>query len=77
MMIEGDNFIDSVRMHSPQARTWRDYQCDLKLFTMIVENRALEEICPRHVDNFVNLQVSKGYKPSTVNRRLAAVLGWP
>jgi site-specific recombinase XerD len=73
MLVEVEGFIDWVRMRSPQARTWRDYKCDLSLFTIIVANRVIEEIRPRDIDDFVNLQVSKGYRPSTVNRRLAAV----
>ena len=73
MLVEVEGFIDWVRTRSPQARTWRDYKCDLGLFTVIVEDRAIEEIRPRDVDDFVNLQVGKGYKPSTVNCRLAAV----
>jgi site-specific recombinase XerD len=38
-----------------------------------MDHRTVEEIRPRDLDNFVNLQVIKGYKPSTINRRLAAV----
>jgi len=28
---EVQRFINWVRMRSPQARTWRDYKCDLEL----------------------------------------------
>lgn len=68
-----EQFIHWVRMRSPQARTWRDYQCDLALFMNVMGKRGAEEIHKQDVDEFVKFQVSKGYKPSTVNRRLAAV----
>lgn len=73
MLIEIERFIVWVQMRSPQARIWRDYKCDLGLFMQVMGNRTIEEIRPRDVDNFVSFQASKGYKPSTVNRRLAAV----
>jgi site-specific recombinase XerD len=73
---EAERFIHWVRMRSPEARTWRDYRCDLDLFMHMMGTRDIEEIRPRDIDDFVNFQVSKGYKPSTVNRRLAAIASW-
>ncbi len=73
MQSEVEQFINWVRMRSPQARTWRDYKCDLDLFMKVMGAKGIEEIRPRDIDEFVNVQVGKGYKPSTVNRRLAAV----
>jgi integrase/recombinase XerC len=73
MMVEVEKFIDWVRMRSPQARTWRDYKSDLGLFRSVVEKQKVEEIQPKDLDHFVLFQVDKGYKPTTINRRLAAV----
>ena len=73
MFSEIERFIDWVQMRSPQARTWRDYKCDLGLFMKVAGSPPIEEIRPRTLDEFVRFQISKGYKPSTVNRRLAAV----
>jgi site-specific recombinase XerD len=73
MKTEIEQFIQWVRLRSPQARTWRDYQCDLALFISVLGERRAEEIGTRDVDEFVKFQVAKGYKPATVNRRLAAV----
>ena len=73
MQAEIERFVHWVRMRSPEARTWRDYQCDLGLFNSLMQDRTVEEIRIRDLDDFVNHQVGKGYKPSTVNRRLAAV----
>ena len=73
MQSEVEQFINWVCIRSPQARTWRDYKCDLDLFVKVMGAKSSEEIRPRDLDEFVNVQVGKGYKPSTVNRRLAAV----
>jgi site-specific recombinase XerD len=73
MQAEIQQFIHWARMRSPQARTWRDYKCDLELFMKILGSKNIDDVHPREIDEFVNYQVGKGYKPSTVNRRLAAV----
>lgn len=73
MVNEIQDFIRWVRVRSPQARTWRDYQCDLAIFKRKMEGHLVEDIRPRHVDEYVNSLVDAGYKPSTINRRLAAV----
>lgn len=73
MELEIEKFINWVRMRNPQARTWRDYKCDLQLFLNLMKDRKVEDIRFRDVDEFVNYQASKGFKPSTINRRLAAV----
>ncbi len=73
MLAEVQRFIDWVRMRSPQARTWRDYKSDLILFMQVIKKRNVTAIRPYDLDRFVNFQISKGYKPSTVNRRLAAM----
>src|SRR6266542_2990377 len=72
MLAEIERFIDWVRMRSPEARTWRDDKSDLSLFKSVVEDQNIEDIRPRDLDNFVLFQVNKGFKPSTVNRRLAS-----
>lgn len=68
-----ERFINWVHIRSPHAKTWRDYQCDLKLFLRVIGERKSGEIRARDVDEFVNIQINQGFKPSTVNRRLAAV----
>jgi site-specific recombinase XerD len=76
MLADIEHFITWVRMRSPQARTWRDYRCDLVLFQQVVGNQSILDIYPQQIDNFVNFQIEQGYKPSTVNRRLAAVVSF-
>jgi site-specific recombinase XerD len=73
MQADMERFINWTRMRSLQARTWHDYKCDLELFASIISLQNVEEVRFRDVDEFVNFQVNKGYKSSTVNRRLAAV----
>jgi site-specific recombinase XerD len=58
------------------ARTWRDYSYDLQQFAVVVGDRLPGEITHRDIDRFVNSQVSRGFKPATVNRRLAAILAF-
>jgi integrase/recombinase XerC len=76
MLQEIDPFIDWVRLRSPAAKTWRDYRCDLELFTSVVGDRDAAEILPQDVDHLVSHQVNEGFKPSTINRRLAAIVSF-
>ncbi len=73
MKSEIESFINWVRMRSPQAKTWRDYKCDLQVFANVMKGRNVNEIRFRDVDEFVNFQIGRGFKPSTVNRRLASL----
>lgn len=74
MLSEIEGFVNWVRRRSPAARTWKDYGYDLRFFVGVVGDRAPKEITFREVDRFVASQVEKGFKPATINRRLAAVI---
>jgi site-specific recombinase XerD len=74
MLSEIADFVNWVRRRNPQARTWRDYSYDLRRFTDVVGDCPPGEITFRDIDQFVSSQVSHGYQPATVNRRLAAIL---
>jgi site-specific recombinase XerD len=74
MLSQIDDFVNWVRRRNPQARTWRDYTYDLKQFTAVVGDPTPGEVTFRDIDRFVNSQVACGFKPATVNRRLAAIL---
>jgi len=76
MLPEIEQFINWIRMRNPHARTWRDYRCDLQLLQQILNNRNISEIYPKHIDSLVNFQLEQGYKSSTINRRLAAVVSF-
>lgn len=76
MLAEIEQFVNWVRRRNPDARTWRDYQYDLQLFARVVGDRPLGAITFRDVDRFVSSQTERGFKPATVNRRLAAVLSF-
>ncbi|MGE5376909.1 MAG: tyrosine-type recombinase/integrase [Bacteroidota bacterium] len=69
-----ETFINRVQMSGPQARTWRNYKCDLALFVNVIGDRDVEKIHPPEIDTFVKAQIDRGHKPSTVNRRLVAVV---
>lgn len=74
MLSEIEGFVNWVRRRSPAARTWKDYGYDLRLFVSVVGDRTPKEITFREIDRFVACQVEKGFKPATINRRLAAVI---
>jgi site-specific recombinase XerD len=74
MHAEIERFIRWVRRRSPQARTWRDYQYDLRIFARFIGNRQLGELTFRDIDRFVASQAARGFKPATINRRLATVV---
>jgi site-specific recombinase XerD len=74
MLVEIEQFVNWVRRRNPEARTWRDYGYDLHFFAETVGDRPLKEVKFQDIDRFVNLQNERGFKPATINRRLAAVV---
>lgn len=74
MLAEIERFVNWVRRRSPAARTWRDYGYDLRLFLEVVGDRPPQDITFRDIDHFIAEQSGKGFTPSTINRRLAAVI---
>jgi site-specific recombinase XerD len=73
MLKEIDAFVNWVRRRNPQARTWRDYRYDLNQFAEVVGDRPPDRVTFHDVDRFVIQQAGRGFKPATINRRLAAV----
>jgi site-specific recombinase XerD len=73
MLAEIDCFVNWMRRRNPDARTWRDYSYDLKQFVAVVGDRPPESITLHDVDRFVISQADRGFKPATINRRLAAI----
>ncbi len=74
MLSEIERFVNWVRRRSPQARTWKDYGYDLHFFVRVVGDRPPREVNFRDIDHFIAVQSEKGFKPSTINRRLASVI---
>lgn len=74
MLAEIEQFVNWVRRRSPEARTWRDYGYDLHFFAQSVGDRPPGEITFRDVDKFISQQLERGFKPSTINRRLASII---
>ncbi len=74
MLAEIERFVNWTRRRSPAAHTWRDYRCDLQMFCEVVGDRSLSEITFKDIDRFIAAQSEKGFKPSTINRRLASVV---
>ena len=73
MLAEITRFVNWVRRRNPQARTHKDYRYDLKQFVAVVGERPPATITFQDIDRFVNFQVSRGLKATTINRRLAAI----
>jgi integrase/recombinase XerC len=73
MLAEIERFVNWLRRRNPDAHTWRDYRCDLKQFLAVVGDRPPNTVTFHDVDRFVIAQAGHGYKPATINRRLAAV----
>jgi site-specific recombinase XerD len=74
MLSEIERFVNWTRRRSPEARTWKDYGYDLRFFVGVVGDRPPKEITFRDVDRFIAVQSEKGFKPATINRRLASVI---
>ena len=74
MLAEIERFVNWVRRRSPEARTWKDYGYDLRFFMEVVGDRPPKEIIFKDIDRFIAVQSEKGFKPSTINRRLASVI---
>ncbi len=76
MLSDIQAFVNWVRRRNPSARTWRDYQYDLKQFVHVVGDLAPSSITLHDIDRFVTQQAEHGCKPSTINRRLAALMSF-
>jgi site-specific recombinase XerD len=74
MLVQIEEFVNWVRRRNPQARTWKDYGYDLRFFVEVVGDRPPREITFRDVDRFVIAQSQRGFKATTINRRLAAIM---
>jgi site-specific recombinase XerD len=76
MLSQIADFVNWLRRRNPSARTWRDYSYDLHHFARAMDERSPEEISFHDIDRFISLQVAQGYKPTTINRRLAAIMAF-
>ena len=74
MLVEIERFVNWVHRRNPQARTWKDYGYDLRFFTEAVGDRPPGEITFQDIDRFIEQQGQRGFKATTINRRLAAVM---
>lgn len=74
MLSQIEEFVNWVRRRNNQARTWRDYRNDLRQFAAVVGDCDPGKVTFREIDLFIARQRERGYKPATVNRRLAAIL---
>ncbi|MFC1878306.1 site-specific integrase [Chloroflexota bacterium] len=73
MLSEIHAFVNWLHRRNPDARTWRDYSYDLRQFVALVGDQPPETITFHDIDDFIYHQRARGFKPTTVNRRLAAI----
>lgn len=73
MVKEITRFVNWLRRRNPTARTWRDYGYDLAQFVALVGDQPPETLTFQDIDRFVTAQAERGWKPATINRRLAAI----
>ena len=76
MLADVERFVNWTRRRSPGARTWKDYGYDLRFFAQVVGDRPPNEITFHDIDRFVAVQSERGFKASTINRRLASVVAF-
>ena len=76
MLSEIEQFVNWVRRRSPNARTWKDYSYDLRQFAELVGDQPPGTVTFHDIDRFVAAQAQRGFKPTTINRRLAAILAF-
>jgi site-specific recombinase XerD len=76
MLSQIEEFVNWVRRRNNQARTWRDYRNDLRQFAAVVGDCDPAQVTFREIDLFIARQRELGFKPATVNRRLAAILAF-
>ena len=76
MLSEIERFVNWVHRRNPAARTWKDYTFDLRQFAALVGDCPPGAVTFREVDRFVDAQRSKGFQPTTINRRLAALVAF-
>ena len=76
MVHEITRFVNWMRRRNPHARTWRDYSYDLKQFVAAVGDQPPNQITIQAIDQFIITQAANDLKPSTINRRLAAIISF-
>lgn len=76
MLSEIENFVNWVHRRNPDARTWKDYSYDLNQFSQFLNDPALVTITFHDIDRYINYQVTNGFQPTTINRRLAAIVSF-
>lgn len=76
MLAEVERFVNWIRRRSPGSRTWKDYTYDLRIFMGVVGDLAPKDVTIKDIDHFITIQSRNGFKPSTINRRLASIISF-
>jgi site-specific recombinase XerD len=73
MLTEVAQFVNWVYLRNTNARTWKDYSYDLKLFVQLIGDKPVDEITIRDIDHFIECQSERGAQSRTINRRVKTV----
>ena len=76
MLSEIESFVNWARRRNPQARTYKDYRYDLAQFAAVLGHKAVQDVSVQDIDQFIHAQLLRGLKPTTINRRLAAIISF-
>jgi site-specific recombinase XerD len=76
MLSEINLFVNWIHRRNPQTRTWKDYSYDLQFFARFLNNPSPNSVTFNDIDRFINHQVSRGFQPTTINRRLATLVSF-
>lgn len=76
MYTEIEQFVNWIRRRNSQARTWRDYGYDLRLFVEGLGDKDVLDVTFKDIDAFIIAQAEEGRKPATINRRLATLMSF-
>lgn len=76
MLSEIERFVNWTRRRNPDARTWRDYGYDLRQFANSVKKNEPGKVEFSDIDSFIIDQLNQGFKATTINRHLAAILSF-
>jgi site-specific recombinase XerD len=76
MLSEINSFVNWVHRRNTDARTWKDYGYDLKQVAAFFGDPSISTITFQDIDRLIQHLVSRGSKPTTINRHLASLVSF-
>ncbi len=73
MKADLDRFAIHLKRRHPNRSTTKHYISDLNIFARFVKHKSAHQVTVNDIDAFVEKQSNQQLKPTTINRRLAAI----